>query len=514
MPNVVTPIVERTSATSSRSPNHYRRFTPLLLAAAMALALWVATGGQDSAPPTTTGLMTPPIREPIATREPVTAPQTTEVAPVRPRMNAATALGPMDLEPSGLMPVALYGYPDQLITDSHGALWWRADWGIARFDPSLSGEPSFFMASDDIFFGSITTISPALETGIWVAAGNSTLRRFDGVRFVEVLETPEPVCQVVETERLGLWAVGCGWTPRQPGWVAREPSAAWEARGWLYVWNGEHWEADPEGRPHPGAAELTGDSSGNVWVANCEVGEGVNRGGLSVFDGTAWTTFTSDDGLPSGVIQAIVGDAGGVRWVRTFGGPSIFDGTAWTSPSGDPEQDRREWRGLRSIVALGDQSVATTAFPYWSWKLVRIMDEDTLEIPLAAEAVVSNLATANGHAWLLIDGVLHRIGETMVEPALAAAPPAAGISPQPEMQDWQITAISAREALLLAGGRPWRCVAEDGCTAWPTQPSLVDVIVSFDGELLALGDDQLLRLDGEEWIPVTPFSAWERLHGS
>jgi hypothetical protein len=507
MSSLITPVAERPAVQSGRPPARNRRFLPLLLAGAMAAALWVIGGGERAAPPPT-GIVAPPIHDPttsVASGTTTAIDPTTEVVPVRPSMEEVTALGPRGLEPSGLVPVVLFDRPGRLITDSTGTLWWETGWGLARFDPERGSSPgpSFFSATDDVFFASLTTIAPARHEGVWAAARDSTLRRFDGQTFVEVIQTPEPLCQVVESEQLGLWGVGCEWAE----WSG-SPS---EERGWLYRWDGGQWEADPQGRPHPGAAELTIDSSGKVWVANCEEGKSVNTDGVSVFDGTAWTTFTSHDGLPTGVIQRIAGDVNGELWVATVFGPSTFDGTTWSSPTVDPEPDRRRWRGLQSILAVSGDAVAIT--DSLGTRLVRIIDDEIVEIPLATQSV-SNLAAANGRAWLVVDGALHRIDDDTVIPVPAAAPPTApgpGGPAGPSIA--QITAISASQALVLADGQPWRCSVGDGCAPSLVEVWLTDVIVGFDGRVLALGNEQLLWLDGDEWHPLTPFAAWEALRG-
>jgi len=68
---------------------------------------------------------------------------------------------------------------------------------------------------------------------------------------------------------------------------------------------------------------LAVDQSNNVWVGTyC---------GLSVFDGTNWTSYTADDGLISNAIKALEIDRNGNIWVGTEYGLSKFDGTTWTN---------------------------------------------------------------------------------------------------------------------------------------------------------------------------------------
>jgi len=65
------------------------------------------------------------------------------------------------------------------------------------------------------------------------------------------------------------------------------------------------------------------DASGNVWVGNND--------GVSVFDGSNWTSYTTADGLPFGGVASITIHPNGDKWFGTgLGGVVIFDGTSFT----------------------------------------------------------------------------------------------------------------------------------------------------------------------------------------
>lgn len=52
-------------------------------------------------------------------------------------------------------------------------------------------------------------------------------------------------------------------------------------------------------------------------------------GGVARFDGTAWTNYTTKDGLGGDFIFSLVSDREGHVWAGTNGGASWFDGTRW-----------------------------------------------------------------------------------------------------------------------------------------------------------------------------------------
>jgi len=64
------------------------------------------------------------------------------------------------------------------------------------------------------------------------------------------------------------------------------------------------------------------DSTGNKWFGTSE--------GISRFDGTDWTTYTTDDGLVCNFVNSIAIDSDGNIWFGTNHGVSSLDGVNWT----------------------------------------------------------------------------------------------------------------------------------------------------------------------------------------
>ena len=77
------------------------------------------------------------------------------------------------------------------------------------------------------------------------------------------------------------------------------------------------------------------DSSGNKWFATGSgsgmFGFGGSGSGISKFDGSTWTTYTSDDGLADDYVTDIATDTDGNVWFATVNGTSKFDGIDWTT---------------------------------------------------------------------------------------------------------------------------------------------------------------------------------------
>jgi len=66
------------------------------------------------------------------------------------------------------------------------------------------------------------------------------------------------------------------------------------------------------------------DDRDRIWA-------GTWGGGVSLFDGDAWTSYTVQDGLAGNVVYSMIQDAEGVYWFGTNGGLSRFDGNSWVT---------------------------------------------------------------------------------------------------------------------------------------------------------------------------------------
>ncbi len=63
------------------------------------------------------------------------------------------------------------------------------------------------------------------------------------------------------------------------------------------------------------------DSSGTLYAGT--------SGGISIFDGSSWTSYTESDGLIGDHVNDIFVDSSGVIYAGTTSGLSIYDGVSW-----------------------------------------------------------------------------------------------------------------------------------------------------------------------------------------
>jgi hypothetical protein len=157
-----------------------------------------------------------------------------------------------------------------VVQDGRGDIWARGD-RLRRFSDqdgrlTLVGDWSI---ADDAAFGT-STIARAREGGVWL--GETTIRRFDGTRFAQIIESPTDgmVRELAEAPDGSLWAV---------------------VDDGIWRWDGSTWT--DTGTEHV-LGDLTLDSEGRAWVLNATF-PGPDIEGVSTFDGTSWRSFGPGD---------------------------------------------------------------------------------------------------------------------------------------------------------------------------------------------------------------------------
>lgn len=194
----------------------------------------------------------------------------------------------------------------QAVAGFEGDVWVLEQSGLARLDPT-DGTVRTWGAGDDLAFMA-SGIAPARGGGVWLLSSQK-VRRFDGERLSEPLRIP-PEAKTV-------------------AWVAESPDGSlWAATdGGLYRWSAGSWSPVPDLPEGAAAAPLALDSRGNAWAVYPGPAFRVAR-----YDGTAWTTFTSDStGAPLSDVTSLVADETGGVWAGTKQGLAHFDGSAWTT---------------------------------------------------------------------------------------------------------------------------------------------------------------------------------------
>lgn len=195
---------------------------------------------------------------------------------------------------------------EHLTVDSAGALWFASETSLCRVDRRGLTCRNF----GSRVYASVGT----REHGFWLVTRASGALRYDDAESVFTGALRQYTTQdglgsdvamgLLET-RDGVLYVGTAY----PGSLCR--------------YDGKRFSAIP--MPQPCVFRLYEDSAGRIWCG------GFEGGGLSCYDGSGVTTYTTADGLPSDRVQSIIEDGNGRLWIGTQQGLSLFDGVTFHS---------------------------------------------------------------------------------------------------------------------------------------------------------------------------------------
>ena len=180
----------------------------------------------------------------------------------------------------------------------------------------------------------ITAIAVGPDGLLSVAVGPMTLLQYDGDKW--------SVHRVSQLKRTA--SAPHGWANDM---AVAEDGTLWAATGEeLLSFDGETWEhfTTGDGLPAGLIDAVASAPNGDVWVATGGNLEGDRAGGVARFDGDSWTVFDVEDGLYDNAVLALAVGSDGTVWAvhgptvdtgfaeaRAAGGVSRFDGTAWSA---------------------------------------------------------------------------------------------------------------------------------------------------------------------------------------
>jgi two-component system cell cycle sensor histidine kinase/response regulator CckA len=131
-----------------------------------------------------------------------------------------------------------------------------------------------------------------------------------------------------------------------------------------------HHYTEMEGLPTANVFGITQDHWGRVWFAT--------RGGITVYDGTSWKTYTVSDGLPVLAFHAIQTDQKGRIWALS---DVLFKGPVVVYLDQQEENDRAQWHRVQGYppAITGAKSMNITSF-----QLLELKEDTKADLPAAA----------------------------------------------------------------------------------------------------------------------------------
>jgi ligand-binding sensor domain-containing protein len=178
-------------------------------------------------------------------------------------------------------------------------------------------------------FSDITAIASDPAGNVWFGTGvicpkapcySEGIRKFDGASWTSYTTADGLAGNYVTTiasDSLGNMWFGTGFACFNGGQCSGPGVSKFDGTAWTTYTTGD-------GLADNYVTTITSDSAGNTWF-------GTDGYGVSKYDGSNWTTYTSADGLAEDLITAIASDPAGNIWLGTDKGVSKFDGTSWTT---------------------------------------------------------------------------------------------------------------------------------------------------------------------------------------
>ncbi len=290
-----------------------------------------------------------------------------------------------------------WGQSATVVAGFDGYTWALDNGHLVRLNLAGGGVKTWDVGDDLASAGS--GLAAARDGGVWLF-GRSRVRRFDGDRFGEVLRAP--------TDEGGIWAV-----------AESRDGSLWLSAGedGVLRWDGGTWAPVPRDHARVAAGAIALDARGQVWLAELQYPGPVLQG-ISRFDGTEWTRFTSASaGVPIPGVIALAADPAGAIWAGTAQGLIRFDGRSWTTFGAGELGTAASWTpavgpagDVWAVTASAQGPVRVARYDGRTWTSWGPADglpgPDAIGYSAASLAVTANGAFAGTHA-----GVYRLIGD-------------------------------------------------------------------------------------------------------
>ena len=190
---------------------------------------------------------------------------------------------------------------------------------VAKDSPNARTPPyrevGFPKRKDGLAYNNTYAIHRDPDGVMWFGTRNGGVSRYDGKAFVTFTTEDglanDTVWAIHGTPDGTLW-FGTGGTETTGGGVSRYHPSAGEAGGQKFA-----TFTTKDGLAHPRVYAIYRDPEGRLWF-------GTGGGGVSVYDGVAWSSLDTADGLAGDDVFSIHPDADGALWFGTDQGATRY----------------------------------------------------------------------------------------------------------------------------------------------------------------------------------------------
>ena len=302
------------------------------------------------------------------------------------------------------------------IAEEGGFAWIGTTGGLVRVDTLTLLNQFFNTANSGLPSNDISAIVVDNQGNKWIGTKGKGLVRYDGSTYTYFRSAVlgSDIVNALALEEDTLWVGTNGGAARfnGTGWTIYSgdnflPSdtvtaiAFGAGIGWIGTAKGvvQYQHQDPQFSNQ--TANLPNDPITSVsvtmnmprypWV-------GMQNGGVGQLVGTAWTIYTTTNGLPSNFIRSITLDVNGRVLAATPGGLGFYDGTTWrslnTGNSQIPENTVGKvlWKSLGNKAYVGTVTggLSTLAFSDTSWSIIPTSNSGLINDAVNGVAVSAN----------------------------------------------------------------------------------------------------------------------------
>ena len=215
-----------------------------------------------------------------------------------------------------------------IVEDQDGNIYVGTGAGLVKFDPELNKVDEWGPDNPDLKSPYINTLMVANDGNLWI--GHPWEETYEG----GITVFTDSGATFFHDELIGHYIEDIHQRQNGDIWVSIGPNEEGNFGG-INVYDGSGWSSfteDNSGLPHNEATEMTEDRDGNMWVGLWPGRRDTPMpGGVVKYDGSNWTHYTTSDGLADGDTWSIFEASDGTIYVGSADATVAFDGSAWNT---------------------------------------------------------------------------------------------------------------------------------------------------------------------------------------